>query len=59
MAEIGFVDRVARQLRRAARKRHAALLKTIDAVGDRHRLGDVLLDETRLTPPCLMRGIAA
>ena len=43
--EIGGVDRVARQLGRPAGQRHAALLEAVDAVGDRQRLHDVLLDE--------------
>ena len=43
--EIGRVDGFAGQLGGAAGERHPALLEAIDAVGDRHRLDDVLLDD--------------
>ena len=43
--EIGAVNLVARQLARAAGERQAAFLEAVDAIGDFHRLDDVLLDE--------------
>ena len=50
--EIGGMDGFARQLGRPAGQRHAALLEAVDAVGDRQRLHDVLLDDDeRSCPP--------
>ena len=44
-SEIGAVNLFARQFRWPARERHPALLEAIDAIGDLHRLHDVLLDQ--------------
>ena len=39
------MDLLARQLLRGAGERQAAFLEAVDAIGDFHRLDDVLLDE--------------